>query len=130
VVEDKNKLLKPILSRFSEFYCNKKINLLKDINTSYKLCQKKVASLAKFLEVNKDIKLNLIANKLYNNAYSGNNLIEYIETKFSNDMNKYIFLILIDTYKKYIRDEKIILLFCLNYIFFRSNINIKNIYFI
>jgi len=45
-------------------------------------------------------------------------------------MNKYIFLILIDNYKKYIRDEKIILLFCLNYIFFRSNINIKNIYFI
>ena len=130
MVEDKNKLLKPILSRFSEFYCNKKINLLKDINTSYKFCQKKVASLAKFLEVNKDIKLNLIANKLYNNAYSGNNLIEYIETKFSNDMNKYIFLILIDNYKKYIRDEKIILLFCLNYIFFRSNINIKNIYFI
>lgn len=130
VVEDKNKLLKPILSRFSEFYCNKKINLLKDINSSYNLCKKKITSFSNFLETNKDSKLNVIVNKLYNNAYSGNNLIEYIELKIPNNMNKYIFLILIDNYKKYIRDEKIILLFCLNYIFFRSNINIKNIYFI
>ena len=118
------------MSRFSEFYCNKKIYILKNLNKNFNFCQKKINSLNKFLETNKNLPLNVLSSKLYNNSYSANHIIEYIESKFSNDTNKFIFLLLIDNYKKYIRNEEIILLFCLNFIFFRNNINIKNIYFI
>ena len=51
VVEDKNKILKPILSRFSEFYCNKKINILKIYKKDYDFCSKKSIILHKMLKI-------------------------------------------------------------------------------
>ena len=67
--------------------------------------------------------------ELYNNGYSGDNLIKYINNKLENNYNKYSFLFTIDIYKKEIRNETLIILFCLNFIYFRNNIDIKNIRF-
>ena len=137
VVEDKNKILKPILSRFSEFYCNKKINVFKKYSKIYNFCQKKNLLLNKFLNKNieKNIEkntiknINILAKHLYINGFSANQLINYIENKLENNSNKYIFLIMIDNYKKYIKSENILILFSLNYIYFRNNIDLNNIYF-
>ena len=130
IVEDKNKILKPILSRFSEFYCNKKINLLKIYPKVFNYCQKKYLLLSKLLKVNTDeIYINILAKKLYNSGFSANLLIEFIENKIENNSNKFKFLIIIENYKKYIKSEEILILFCLNYIFFRNNCDLKNIYF-
>ena len=121
------------MSRFSEFYCNKKINVLKNYSKTYNFCQKKNLLLNKILNKNieKNIikNINILAKKLYTNGFSANQLINYIENKLENNSNKYIFLIMIDNYKKYIKSENILILFTLNYIYFRNNIDLNNIYF-
>ena len=48
IVDDKFKILKPILSRFSDIYCNKKINLYNQEKLSRFFC-KKIYYLNKFI---------------------------------------------------------------------------------
>jgi len=131
VVEDKNKILKPILSRFSEFYCNNKVNILRIYNKDYDFCSKKSLMLSKILKTHNNDKdsITILAKKLYNIGISANLLIDYIDNKLSNDSIKYKFLIIINNYKKFIKSEEILILFCLSFIFFRSNYNLNNIYF-
>tara|TARA_X000000368_G_C22921096_1_gene663077 strand:- start:139 stop:891 length:753 start_codon:yes stop_codon:yes gene_type:complete len=130
VVEDKNKILKPILSRFSEFYCNNKVNILKIYNKDNDFCSKKSSMLYKILKNynNKD-SISILAKKLYNIGISANLLIDYIDYKLYSDSIKYKFLIIINNYKKFIKSEEILILFCLSFIFFRNNYNLNNIYF-
>ena len=71
-----------------------------------------------------------LANKLYNNGFSGNLLIQFIKNKLPENKNKYKFLFMIDIYKKEIRNESLIILFCLNYIYFRNIVSLENISFI
>ena len=74
--------------------------------------------------------LNL-TNKLYNNGFTGNYVIYYIKNKLPDcKKKKYKFLFILDIYKKEIRNELLIIMFCLNYIYFRNNINLENIGFI
>ena len=54
-------------------------------------------------------------------------LIKYINKYVTNNINKYRFIASIIAYKKELHDEKIIILFCLNYIFLRKVINLENI---
>jgi hypothetical protein len=140
VVDDKFKILKPILSRFSEIYCKKKIVLNNDDKKNTDFYSKKIYYLNNFIILddsinnlsNADKKLHILnlTNKLYNNGFTGNMLIQYIKTKLPESKNKYKFLFIIDNYKKEIRNESSIIMFCLNYIYFRININLENIAFI
>lgn len=142
VVEDKSKLLKPIISRFSDIYFHNKLNLVN--NTFY---QKKYYTLNKYLNENNennennDIKnhntekkslLNNIklTNNLYNYGVTGNMLINYIDKHLEDDINKYQFLIIIEVYKKYFRNEKLIIMFCLNFLFNKKIDNLENINFL
>ena len=159
IVDNKNLILKPILSRFSEIYCPNKINnkINSKINKHYDFDCKKYYSLNNFINldesynvVNNNKNLNLVNNnenlnivnnnkkinlyelthKLYNNSFSGNILINFIKNKLPENLNKYKFLSFIDTYKKELRDEKLIILFCLNFIYFRNINDLENISFI
>ena len=136
IVEDKNKILKPILSRFSEFYCNKKIDPINKYNKNFNFCLKKTQYFNKYLKdlnkqnINDINNIINITSKLYNLGISANILISYIQNKLDNNSNKYIFLIIIDNYKKYIRSEELLIFFCINFIFFRNNLNLNNIDFI
>ena len=153
IVDNKDKILKPILSRFSDIYCKKNINNLED-----KYVFKKIYSLNRIIkyDVNDlssnelsindlssnelsindlssnelsindlshnvlkyDIKKTIdLSYKLYNNGFSGNLLIEYIKIKLRDNKDKYKFLFFIEIYKKKIRNEVIIILFCLNFLF-------------
>lgn len=132
VVENKQKILKPILSRFSHIYFNKKINIID--NKIYKP-NKKLTILNNILhKFNNSENINLInilnlTNKIYNNAISSNLLINYINSKLKDNFNKYYFLSLINNYKFFFKNDKLIILFCLNFFYFRNNNNLENIMF-
>jgi DNA polymerase III delta prime subunit len=137
IVENKQKLLKPIISRFCEIYVpqpsynNKIIDLYKynsyGNNELEILENKKIETLKKTLNIlknKKNINYNEVINitiKLYEKGYSGIDLIHILDnTNNFNDITpveKYNFLIMFSVIKKEIRNEKLIILFILNFIF-------------
>jgi len=137
IVENKQKLLKPIISRFCEIYVpqpsynNKLIDLYKynsyGNNELEILENKKIETLKKTLNIlknKKNINYNEVINitiKLYEKGYSGIDLIHILDnTNNFNDITpveKYKFLIMFSVIKKEIRNEKLIILFILNFIF-------------
>ena len=150
-VDDKCKILKPIISRFSDIYCNQNYNQeRKNINI---YTNKKLYYLNKLIELNdnsielndnlndlsnngmtlgnnineKNLLMIDLAKKLYNDAFSGNLLIQFIKNKLPNNKMKYEFLFVLDIYKKEIRNEILIILFCLNFIFFRNIDSLENL---
>ena len=138
IVDDKFKILKPILSRFSEIYCNKKINVNNVDKKNNDFFSKKIYYLNKFIVFDNSLnnltsysdKILVILNltrRLYNNGFTGNMLLYYIKNKLPDCKEKYKFLLILDIYKKEIRNESLIIMFCLNYIYFRNNINLENI---
>ena len=140
IVEDKYKLLNPILSRFSEIYIplpiinNKPTNLHiyninnnKFINIKNESC--KIKSLIKQSLENMDSpeKLYNITEFLYNKGICGNDLINHITTTFINSQYKYKLLTAIEKAKIEIHNEFITILFILNLIFYRSEDDLENI---
>jgi DNA polymerase III delta prime subunit len=153
VVEDKYKLLKPILSRFCEIYISepeyngKIINLYKyNLDRTFKLTDIKTQrsewlkkELNKF--VNSKIQTNIILNtedlqlfvtKLYEKAYSALDIIELIENNCFNldDKRKYELLIAFSKIRKEIRNEKLLLTFIINFMFFDKLTSLENMTFI
>jgi DNA polymerase III delta prime subunit len=151
VIDKKEKLLKPIVSRFSDIYFYNTTHIYNDI-----IKDKKISLLSKFMfeqkyaikntntntytntdtntYTNIDTKTDFaltdlikLSEKLYNNGYSGNILIDFINKKLPNDTNKNIFLLTMEIAKKNMRNEKLLILFCLNHIYFRNNIDLENI---
>ena len=149
IVEDKYKLLKPILSRFCEIYVSepehngKIINLykynlneifnMKDIKNVHQEWLKK--ELLKY--VNKDVNIEELIKlsiKLYEKSYSGIDIINLLETpKFMETTltldKKYELLFAFNKVRKEIRNEKIMILFILNFVFLDSDIVLENISF-
>jgi DNA polymerase III delta prime subunit len=141
IVEDKYKLLKPILSRFCELYIslplinNKLINLhLYNLNKylDFKTNkQKRDIYLYKLLNINITNYFDLVkfCEHLYNKAYNAFDIINYIEHKYINNKNKFKLLITFQKIKKEFRNEKICMLYLLNNIYFRYNTTLENISF-
>ena len=141
VVEDKYKLLKPILSRFCEIYVplpkvnNNRINLHihnTQLNCKYKTRREqwlttylKNTSIANYNDVIK------VTEYIYEKAYSGLDIIRYYEDKFTkhNIIKKYQYLLTFNKVKSVIKNEKLLIMFILNLIFLRSDINLENIPF-
>jgi hypothetical protein len=140
VVDDKFKILKPILSRFSEIYCSQKTSIDNEDKKTTDFYSKKIYYLNNFIilddsinnlsNADKNLHILNLTTKLYNNGFTGNMLIQFIKNKLPDSKNKFKFLFVIDNYKKEIRNESAIIMFCLNYIYFRININLENIAFI
>lgn len=142
IVEDKFKLLKPILSRLCEIYVpepfinKERVNLyqynLEKVFINSKDKQNRYNSLKKILktssvETSKDIyDLSL---KLYEKAYSALDILHYIEQNFEDSLEKFKFLLLIQKIKREFRNEKLLISFILNYIYFRSMDDLENISF-
>lgn len=139
IVNNKSKLLKPILSRFSEIYIplpvinSKKINLhIYNINKKLK-SKENNNSLKKII---KDIKnpnyneLIILSNKIYEMGYSGKDIIEYIhKNKLLDQVNNAEKVLVFDKIKKDFRNEKLFILFILNFLFIRSNDSLENVSF-
>jgi DNA polymerase III delta prime subunit len=153
IVEDKYKLLKPILSRFCEIYIPEPtlngsiINLYKyNLEKTFDLKNLKKQR-AEWLkkELNK-ISLNQKINhenlidfstKLYEKSYSGLDLIKMLEMNpplINNEKlteEKYNeFLFAFNKIRKDFRNEKLLILFILNFLFLSLDYNLENISFI
>ena len=148
IVEDKYKLLKPILSRFCELYIsdpiynNKPINLYKyNLTKTFNLNKNnsiKKEWLIKEIEKNMNkniekIQLFSFVTKLYEKGYSALDIIELLEEnqfKHLNENKKYELLIGFNKVRKEFRNEKLLLVFILNFIFLDNNVTLENISFI
>ena len=149
IVEDKYKLLKPILSRFCEIYVpepeykGKTINLYRfNLDNTFKLTSIRNAR-TEWLkkELNKTMNKEMLETdlitfvvKLYEKGYSGIELIKLIEDGYDlnvkTDMKKYELLITFNKVRKEFRNEKLLILFVLNFMFLDMDIDLENISFI
>lgn len=150
IVEDKYKLLKPILSRFCEIYISEPIydgsiiNLYKfNLNQTFKMKDIKINRLEWLKKellksINKKINVEDLMEfsaKIYEKGYSGTDIINLLETpKFmelliSNE-KRYELLIAFNKARKEFRNEKLIILFILNFLFLNLEISLENISFI
>ena len=142
IVEDKYKLLKPILSRFCEIYVpepivnGKVINLhsyaLSEIYNLGKVIKKKMDNLKKDVKLDKTYTLNELIGlciKLYENGYSCLDIISFIRNSSLHESKIYEFMVIFNKIKKDFRNEKLLMLFILNFFLFRSDSTLENISF-
>lgn len=144
IVEDKYKLLKPILSRFCEIYVpepvihDKVVNLYQHIlDKTFHLRERKYSRedwLHKYLIKNKEnMGIDKIMNhstKLYEKGYSGLDLIEYIDKRQELPLvKKYELLFTFHKIRKEFRNEKLLIMFILNFLFLSLEYNLENISF-
>ena len=137
VTANKSKIIKPILSRFCEIFCN--INNMNSIykslatnnnnnnikfNSKLAIIIKNLDSSIKDLSNNfkNDILINY-SSLIYNKGISANNLLEYFtnSSNFKSDFSKFVFFF--DIYKKEIRCEEY-LIFIILY-FYNNNCTIN-----
>lgn len=148
IVEDKYKLLKPILSRFCEIYIpepiheNKTINLYQyNLNKTFQLqgFKKQKMDWLK-LELSKTmsptttpVQLFVFVTKLYEKGYNALQLIELLEdhSQFThlNEKKRYELLVAFNRVRKEFRNERLLILFILNFIYLSSNESLENISF-
>ena len=136
IVEDKYKLLKPIMSRFSEIYVptphvnRSNINLYQ-YNIVNKEKIKRDNSLIYLKKYLVDLKTPeqyfTMAEFLYNKGISGLDLINYLKQTLPDNLFKYKLILIIQKIKKEFRSEKLIILFILISAFFRSDTDLENI---
>tara|TARA_R110002073_G_scaffold4384_3_gene28913 strand:- start:10774 stop:11571 length:798 start_codon:yes stop_codon:yes gene_type:complete len=132
IVEDKFKLLKPILSRFSELYIplpiidNKSVNL-HNYNIENSEINKSILTIKKILVNLTDNTENIyqISEKLYNKGVSGLDIIEYINVTFKNDEYKFKLLTVISKVKNELHNEMIMIIFIINLI---SNSSLEDLH--
>jgi DNA polymerase III delta prime subunit len=147
IVEDKNKLLRPILSRFCEIYIsepeinNIPINLYKyNIAETFKLTTIKnqrndwlKKEIQRVMNTNiSDNELYEFVIKLYEKAYSALDIIKLLE-EGSFDLiieKRYELLIAFNKVRKEFRNEKLLLLFILNFAFLDKKTSLENVSFI
>jgi GTPase SAR1 family protein len=152
IVEDKYKLLKPILSRFCEIYIPEPIingsivNLYKyNIDNTFKTkdvkhtrnewLKKELVKYNKTIDESDSIKeLIVFSTKIYENGYSGLDIInifdnpKFMESSFSQE-KRYELILTFNKTRKEFRNEKILILFILNFIFLSSKLSLENISF-
>ena len=149
IAENKYNLMKPILSRFCEIYVPEptlngtciniyQYNINKIFNTKDTKLQRQEWLKKELLKyINKNIEPQILMTlcvKLYEKAYSGLDIMNLLEnTKFSEEImtieKKYELLLAFHRVRKEFRNEKLLILFILNFIFLSSEITLENISF-
>jgi GTPase SAR1 family protein len=148
IVEDKYKLLRPILSRFCEIYVpepiinGKQVNLYSyNLENIFHLSEYKCKrldwlkkELTKYLKMSELSKKELMESsiKLYEKSYSGLDIMRLIENGFGNleESKKYELLVAFSKVKKEFRNEKLLIFFILNFLLLDVNYSLENISFI
>ena len=139
VTANKSKIIKPILSRFCEIFCNtnnmssiyKSLATNNNNNNNNIKFNNKLALIIKNLDISiKDLSNNFkndilinYSSLIYNKGISANNLLEYFTncSNFKSDFSKFVFFF--DIYKKEIRCEEY-LIFIILY-FYNNNCTIN-----
>ena len=149
IAEDKYNLMKPILSRFCEIYIpeptvnDKTINLYQyNLNIVFKMKDDKIQRielLKKELLKSMTPKITLdtlmsLCIKLYEKSYCALDIMNLLEnTKFLENtismQKRYELLLCFNRVRKEFRNEKLLILFILNFIFLSSELCLENISF-
>jgi len=149
VAEDKYNLMKPILSRFCEIYVPEPVindnivNLYQyNLNKIFNMKDIKIQRfewLKKELNkcINKKIYLNdlmKLCTKLYEKSYSALDIIHIIEnSKILDNLitieRRYELLLCFNRVRKDFRNEKLLILFILNFVFLNTELSLENITF-
>ena len=141
IVEDRNRLLKPIISRFCEIYVplptigNNKINLhtytLNNFLNTKAYNNNRMRMLKRSIETLDNVNFDNLkdfANSLYQKGYSGLDLMNYIESSQQiDDKKKYTLLLLFEKAKIEFRCEKFFIYFILYFTLLRSDVDLENI---
>jgi DNA polymerase III delta prime subunit len=150
ITDNRNKLIKPILSRFSNIFCNetnmgkiyKSLTKISNVNNQYnkiiviiKELDVKLNNL-ELMQLNNDI-ISYEKNKLvlhyctliYNKGISANNLLDYFRNNQLENSEYYKFIFCYDIYKKEVRIELFLIFIILYYYRINSqfNFNLFNI---
>lgn len=120
IVENKNKLLKPIISRFASIFI---------IKTNFNNIQTNSNKINLFLQKNKNIdnliNLNKLVNLLYYNGISGYDVYKYFKNEkklnknIEENINKYKVFINFLNIKKEIKNEKLLIFYLLNNLYYK-----------
>ena len=142
VVEDKYKLLRPILSRFCEIHVPEPIvngvqvnlhtHLLQKTFAFDKLKQQRNEWLEREVSFNRKYtydELISLASKLHERAYSSIDLLKWLEKSNVAPETKYEKLIAFQKVRHEFRNEKLLMLFMLHFMLFRSDASLENIAF-
>jgi DNA polymerase III delta prime subunit len=144
ITDNRNKLIKPILSRFSNIFCNetnmgkiyKSLTKISNVNNQYnkiiviiKELDVKINNL-ELMQLNNDI-ISYEKNKLvlhyctliYNKGISANNLLDYFRNNQLENSEYYKFIFCYDIYKKEIRIELFLIFIILYYYKINSQFN-------
>lgn len=131
VIEDIEKILSPILSRFCNIYIpypkinKKKINLynLNKFNN-----EKNKKTIKKYFKNIESVNVEMIQNivdELYLKGISGLDIIDYIKTEKKLDNSKYLFFF--EKIKKEFRNEKLLMFIYVYFYFMRKKIHLENL---
>lgn len=144
VAEDKYNLMKPILSRFCEIYVPEPhgINLYKyNIHETFQMkeqkAQKRYALSKELTKIRPTMSVDDLmttSSKLYEKGYSALDLLSLLENPkcLENVINlerRYELLITFNRVKREFRNEKLLLLFILHFVFISSDLSLENISF-
>jgi DNA polymerase III delta prime subunit len=139
IVDDKYKLLKPILSRFCEVFIpvpvvnGKEINLhkfhLDKCFSSTKLDKQKKTKFKNELEKIKEKEVLEISDILYEKGYSALDLVEYVKDMKIEEIKKYEYLVFIQKVKKEFREERLLMSCILYFVLKRLDYSLENISF-
>ena len=141
--------MKPILSRFCEIYVpepvvnNVTINLYKyNIESTFNMKDHKIKRLEALKKDLLKLTKNLITQeelmnyctKLYEKGYSGLDILHLIENQnflenIITNEKRYEMLICFNNARKEFRNEKLLMLFVLNFIFYDKETSLENIHF-
>ena len=136
VVNDKEKLLKPIISRFCSVFIplprinNEIINLHhynKDMlhNTQLKKYNTKIKNCLKY---NGDKNIMTRSLELYEKGISYFTIEKYILDNVSDSKEKYIILLMMAKYKKYNKNDKLLICSLIHLYNIRKQLTLENIY--
>jgi len=122
VTTDKYKLIKPILSRFSELYVGSPVNLYTEhnntrVNTS-SLDQERETALVSTMKTLTPDTIQATSEWLYSNAYSALDLIHYVDTYDTQDKDSWMAICANLQYDLY--DEKLLMFILLHAFLFRT----------
>jgi DNA polymerase III delta prime subunit len=139
IVDDKYKLLKPILSRFCEIFIpepiinGKELNLHRyNLDNCFSVSKYDKQRKTKFkneLDKIKENKVIEISETLYEKGYSALDLVEYIKDMKIDELKKYEYLVFIQKIKGEFREERLLMACILNFVLKRLDYTLENISF-
>ena len=137
VLDNKDKLLQPILSRFCMIFVpkpninNKKVNLF-DINENVHSLRSSIQT-NQFSYLKKKLKkttlkdLSKTVENLYEKGINALTILDYINETIENSEEKYLYLIYFNKIKKEFRNEKLLMFYICYFMFLRKELDLENI---